>query len=190
MDLPRIEKAVLEILSAIGEDPQRDGLRDTPKRVAKMYQEILNGGGDEEPGAHLKTTFDVDYNEVVILKDIPFYSMCEHHMMPFFGKAHIAYLPKDKIVGLSKLARLLEGFAKRLQVQERLTCQVADTLMSDLRPRGVAVLLEATHTCTTMRGIKKAGSTMVTSALRGHFIKSHAARDEVFAHFYHGHRMQ
>ncbi len=184
MDLKRIESAVKEILAAVGEDPQRDGLKDTPARVARMYQEILGGLNDSDPGRHLSTTFAEKYNEVVILKDIPFNSMCEHHMMPFMGRAHIAYLPKGNIVGLSKLARLVEGFALRLQVQERLTVQIADTIMKKLKPEGVAVLIEATHSCMTMRGIKKPGSVMVTSALRGHFVKDHAARDEVWAHFY------
>jgi len=184
VDKKRIESAVREILIAVGEDPDRDGLKATPARVARMYTEIL-GGHSEDPGAHLKTTFDVEYNEIVVLKDIPFYSMCEHHMMPFQGKAHLAYLPKDRIVGLSKLARLVEGYARRLQVQERLTCQLADAMMKTLKPRGVAVLLEASHSCMTMRGVKKPGSLMVTSALRGHFITDHAARDEVWAHFYH-----
>ena len=183
MDQKRIERAVKEILSAVGEDSERDGLLETPARVARMYAEIL-GGHSDDPGTHLETTFNENYNEIVILKDIPFNSMCEHHMLPFMGKAHIAYLPKGKIVGLSKLARLVEGFALRLQVQERLTCQIADTLMSKLKPRGVAVLIEASHSCMTMRGIKKPGSLMVTSALRGHFVKDHAARDEVWAHFY------
>ena len=188
MDIPRVENAVRELLSAIGEDPKREGLLETPKRIGKLYQEILNGR-NIEPGDHLETTFTVDYNEIVVLKDIPFYSLCEHHLLPFFGKAHIAYLPSGCIVGLSKLARLVEGYAQRLQIQERLTCQVADTLMSKLKPRGVAVLMEATHTCMTMRGVKKPGAIMVTSALRGHFITNHAARDEVWAHFYHGHRI-
>lgn len=187
MDQKRIEKAVKEILLAIGENPERDGLRGTPDRVARMYGEILNI--DEDPGAHLETTFDEAYNEIVVLKEIPFYSMCEHHMMPFHGKAHVAYLPNGRIVGLSKLARLVEGFARRLQVQERLTCQIADTLMAKLNPRGVAVLLEASHSCMTMRGVKKPGSVMVTSALRGHFIDDHAARDEVWAHFYNRHEL-
>ena len=187
MDLKRIENAVKEILSAIGEDPNRDGLKETPARVARMYEEIINC--DEDPGIHLETTFDEPYNEIVVLKSIPFNSMCEHHMMPFAGKAHIAYLPNGRIVGLSKLARLVEGFARRLQVQERLTCQIADTLMAKLNARGVAVLLEASHTCMTMRGVRKPGSVMVTSALRGHFIKDHASRDEVFAHFYNRHEL-
>ena len=183
MDKKRIEIAVRDNLKAIGEDPSRDGLKATPSRVARMYEEIFNGNQDD-PGLHLNTTFDENYNEIVVLKDIPFYSMCEHHMMPFHGKAHLAYLPKGRIVGISKLARLVEGYARRLQVQERLTCQIADTLMKTLKPRGVAVLLEASHSCMTMRGVKKPGSLMVTSALRGHFITDHAARDEVWAHFY------
>ena len=187
MDKKRIEAAVREILSAIGENPGREGLQATPSRVARMYEEIFSGNGDD-PSEHLKTTFDENYNEIVVLKDIPFNSMCEHHMMPFTGKAHLAYLPKGRIVGLSKLARVVEGFARRLQVQERLTCQIAEAMMKTIKPRGVAVLLEASHSCMTMRGIKKPGSVMVTSALRGHFITDHAARDEVWAHFYHSQR--
>ena len=188
MDHDRIAKAVHEILLAIGEDPTRNGLKETPERVARMYEEILSGG-ESDPGVHLETTFEESYNEIVVLKEIPFYSMCEHHMMPFQGKAHIAYLPNGKIVGLSKLARLVEGFARRLQVQERLTCQIADTLVARLNARGVAVLLEASHTCMTMRGVKKPGSVMVTSAIRGHFVTDHAARDEVWAHFYNRHSL-
>jgi GTP cyclohydrolase I len=186
VDVKRIERAVQEILAAIGEEPDREGLRQTPSRVARMYTEILNGASSD-PGGHLKTTFVEKYSEMVILKEIPFFSLCEHHLMPFIGKAHIAYLPNGKIVGLSKLARLVDGFARRLQVQERLTCQIADSIMSGLNPRGVAVLLEASHTCMTMRGVKKPGSIMVTSAIRGHFISDHAARDEAWAHFYHKH---
>jgi len=186
VDKPRIEKAVREILAAMGEDPDRNGLQETPSRVARMYEEVL-AGTNANPGEHLSKTFDEEHNEVVVLKEIPFFSMCEHHLLPFHGKAHIAYLPKGKIVGLSKLARLVEGFARRLQVQERLTCQIADTLMAKIDARGVAVLLEATHTCMTMRGVQKPGSVMVTSAIRGHFVTDHAARDEVWAHFYHGH---
>ncbi len=142
-----------------------------------------------DPSAHLKTTFKETYDEIVVLKEIPFYSICEHHLLPFHGKAHIAYLPNGKIEGLSKLARVVEGFARRLQLQERLTCQIADTLMTRLKPRGVAVLLEASHSCITLRGIKKPGSIMMTSAIRGEFLTDHAARDEVWAHFYHKHEM-
>ena len=188
MDSKRIERAVREILIGIGEDPDRNGLQETPGRVARMYEEILGGAGTD-PGAHLETTFDESYNEIVVLKEIPFNSMCEHHILPFYGKAHVAYLPNGKIVGLSKLARLVDGFAQRLQVQERLTCQIADTLMSTLNPRGVAVLLEASHSCMTMRGVKKPGSIMVTSAIRGLFVTDHAARDEVWAHFYNRHEL-
>jgi len=176
------------LLIAIGEDPNRDGLKETPARVGRMYEEILAGMGSD-PGVHLETLFEEDHNEIVVLKEIPFYSMCEHHLMPFQGKAHVAYLPNGKIVGLSKLARLVEGFARRLQVQERLTCQIADTLMNKVNARGVAVLLEATHTCMTMRGVQKPGSVMVTSAIRGHFVTDHAARDEVWAHFYNRHEL-
>ena len=184
MDQAKIEKAVREILVGTGEDPDRNGLAETPARVARMYKEMLSGR-DQDPGVHLETTFDEAYNEIVVLKEIPFYSMCEHHMLPFFGKAHIAYLPNGKIVGLSKLARLVEGFARRLQVQERLTCQIADTLMEKLNPRGAAVLLEASHTCMTMRGVNKPGAMMMTSAIRGHFVTDHAARDELWAYFFH-----
>lgn len=188
MDQGRIEKAVREILIAIGEDPDRPGLRETPRRTARMYEEVL-AGLNTDPGKHLCKTFKEEHNEIVILKEIPFFSMCEHHLLPFCGKAHIAYLPNGKLVGLSKLARLVEGFARRLQVQERLTCQIADTLMAKIEPRGVAVLLEATHTCMTMRGVQKPGSIMVTSAIRGYFVTDHAARDEVWAHFYHRHKL-
>jgi len=188
VDKARIEKAVKEILEAVGEDPNRDGLKETPSRVARMYEEILTGM-NSDPGEHLSKIFAEDHNEIVVLKSIPFYSLCEHHMMPFQGKAHIAYLPNGKIVGLSKLARLVEGFARRLQVQERLTSQIADTLMQKIDARGVAVLLEATHSCMTMRGVQKPGSVMVTSAIRGHFITDHAARDEVWAHFYNRHEL-
>ncbi len=184
----RIEKAVREILEAIGEDPDRDGLRNTPNRIARMFEEVLCGN-NEDPSKHLDTVFDEDHTELVILKEIPFYSMCEHHMLPFMGKAHVAYLPNGHIVGLSKLARVVESFARRLQVQERLTSQIADLLMKKLDPRGVAVLIEATHTCMTMRGVQKQGAVMVTSAIRGLFMKDHAARDEVWAHFYHRHEL-
>ena len=184
MDHNRIEKAVREILAAVGEDPNREGLHDTPKRIAKMYEEVLCGM-TANPAKHLEVTFDESHTELVVLKDIAFYSMCEHHMLPFMGKAHVAYLPNGRIVGLSKLARVVEGYARRLQVQERLVSQIADLLMEKLDARGVAVLIEATHTCMTMRGVQKPGAVMVTSAIRGIFVTDHAARDEVFAHFYH-----
>ena len=188
MDKPRIEKAVREILAAIGEDAAREGLRDTPARIGRMFEEVL-AGRQKDPAKHLETVFDESHTELVILKEIPFYSLCEHHMLPFMGKAHIAYLPNGHIVGLSKLARVVEDFARRLQVQERLTSQIADLLMEKLQPRGVAVLIEATHTCMTMRGVQKPGAVMVTSAIRGFFVTDHAARDEVWAHFYHRHEL-
>jgi len=188
LDHPRIQHAVREILAAIGEDPDREGLRKTPERIARMYEEVL-GGMNSDAAKHLEVVFDESHTELVILKEIPFYSMCEHHLLPFFGKAHVGYLPNGHIVGLSKLARVVESFAQRLQVQERMTSQIADLLMEKLDARGVAVLIEATHTCMTMRGVRKPGAVMVTSAIRGTFVTEHASRDEVFAHFYHKHQL-
>ena len=178
IDSAKIEKAVSDILVAVGEDTSREGLLGTPKRVAKMYAELL-AGARSDPKEHLKTVFRESYDEVVLLKDIPFYSMCEHHMMPFIGKAHVAYLPDGQILGVSKLARVVDCFARRLQVQERLTVQVADFLMENLKPKGVAVVIEASHSCMTTRGVQKPGSTMVTSALRGIFIRDPKSRSEV-----------
>jgi len=178
IDSAKIEKAVGEILAAVGEDPSREGLANTPRRVAKMYTELL-GGMQSDPKEHLKSVFREDYDEVVLLKDIPFHSMCEHHMMPFIGKAHVAYLPDGQILGVSKLARVVDCFARRLQVQERLTVQVADFLMENLKPQGVAVVIEASHSCMTIRGVRKPGATMVTSALRGIFIRDPKSRSEV-----------
>src|SRR5215203_1424538 len=168
VDLPRIENAVREILLAVGENPEREGLLKTPNRVARAYAELF-AGLRQDPKQHLKTVFRERYDEVVLLRDIEFHSLCEHHLLPFTGKAHVAYLPQGKVVGLSKLARLVEGFARRPQVQERLTNQVADALMEELSPSGAACVIEAVHTCMTIRGAKKAGSVMVTSALRGQF---------------------
>ncbi len=178
MDLERIENAVREILSAVGEQPDREGLRDTPRRVAKMYQELFSGLG-KNPAEHLETAFHEQYDELVVLRDIPFNSMCEHHLMPFEGKAHIAYLPDGQVVGISKLARVVDGFAHRPQVQERLTSQIADLLMEKLQAKGVAVVMSATHTCMTCRGIRKAGSLMVTSAVRGLCKSDARTRSEV-----------
>ncbi len=178
VDLAKIELAAKMILEAVGEDPDREGLRDTPARVARMYAEVFAGLGTDPDGV-LSTVFTEDYDEIVLVKDIPFYSMCEHHLLPFFGKAHVAYLPKNKIVGISKLARAVEHFARRPQVQERLTNQIADLVSGTLQPRGVAVVLEATHTCMTMRGVKKPGSSVVTSAMRGVIRNSVATRTEV-----------
>ena len=178
MDLDRIEKAVREILLAVGEEPQREGLLKTPQRVARMYQELFAGLG-KDPAVHLETAFTEHYDEMVVLRDIPFNSICEHHLMPFEGKAHIAYLPDGQVVGISKLARVVDDFAQRPQVQERLTSQIADLLMEKLRAKGVAVVMNATHSCMTCRGIKKAGSIMVTSAIRGLCKSDARTRNEV-----------
>ena len=179
VDKPRIEAAVREFLAAIGEDPNREGLLGTPDRVARACEEIF-GGMQEDPSAHLLRQFNEPGNEnMVIVKDIPFSSMCEHHLLPFTGRAHICYLPRDgRITGLSKLARCVVGYAHRPQVQERLTQQVADAIVDRLDPLGVLVVLEATHTCMTMRGIKSAGSLTVTSAVRGWFKNDLKAREE------------
>jgi len=180
-DQPKIEKAVQMILEAIGEDPEREGLRETPARVARMYKEIFCGLY-ENPEVHLEKVFSEDHEEMVIVKDIPLYSMCEHHLLPFLGKAHVAYIPREGYVtGLSKLARVVEGFAKRPQLQERLTTQIADTLMRKLNAKGVLVVIEAEHMCMTFRGIRKPGSKTVTSAVRGLFQKSEATRAEAFS---------
>ena len=178
VDLGRIEKAVVEILEAIGEDPKREGLKHTPARVSRMYAELLEGMR-HEPSEHLESIFHEKYDEIVLLRDIPFYSICEHHLMPFIGKAHVAYLPVGRVLGVSKLARVVDSFARRLQVQERLTDQIADFLMQNLEPLGVSVVLEASHSCMTIRGIKKPGAVMVTSALRGTFKKDPRTRAEV-----------
>ena len=180
VDSARIEKAVKEILLAIGEDVDREGLRDTPARVARMYTELL-GGMREDPKVHLKSVFTEEYDEIVLLRDIPFFSMCEHHMLPFIGVAHVAYLPTGKVLGVSKMARIVDCYAKRLQCQERLTGQIADLMMDNLKPQGVAVVVEASHSCMTIRGIKKSGSTMVTSALRGLFKSDPRSRNEILS---------
>lgn len=177
VDQARVERAVAEILDAVGENPGRDGLTGTPGRVARMYAEILSGNL-VDPGRHLLVTFAEDHREMVVVKDIPFESLCEHHLMPFLGKAHVAYVPNGRVVGLSKLARVVEEYARRLQVQERLTSQIADLIMGTLAPQGVGVVLEATHTCMTMRGIRKPGSVMVTSAVRGTFQSNAETRAE------------
>lgn len=178
MDKPRIEKAIREILLALGENPDREGLKDTPKRVAKMYEEVFSGL--ETDPKDLVTIFETEgHEEMVILKDIPFYSMCEHHLLPFYGKAHVAYAPKkDRLVGLSKLARIVETISRRPQLQERITTLVADTIMKSLKPYGALVIVEAEHLCMTMRGVKKPGARMTTSAVRGIFEKSVATRME------------
>jgi GTP cyclohydrolase I len=179
VDQPRIAKAVREILEAIGEDPDRDGLLNTPERVARMYAEICSGL-HESADSHLQVTFDAGHDEMVMVRDIPLYSLCEHHLLPFVGKAHVAYIPGDdgRITGLSKLARLVDAYAKRPQVQEKLTVQIADEIVSTLQPQGVMVVIEAEHMCMTMRGVRKPGSTTVTSAVRGLFRSNVATREE------------
>jgi len=187
IDEARIEKAVREILSAVGEDLNREGLKDTPARVARMYGELLAGMRDD-PNTHISRVFNENYDEIVLLRDIPFYSMCEHHLMPFIGSAHVAYLPSGKILGVSKLARIVDCFARRLQTQERLTSQIADCLMTNLKPQGVAIVLEASHSCMTIRGIRKPGSVMVTSAVRGLFRKDPRSRNEIMSLIHHGNK--
>jgi GTP cyclohydrolase I len=179
VDTARIERAVGEILAAIGEDPDRDGLLKTPHRVAKMYEELFSGFG-EDPSVHLEVTFEAHHDEMVMVRDIPFASLCEHHMIPFIGRAHVAYIPGEdgRITGLSKLARLVDGFAKRLQVQERMTTEIADAIEEVLVPRGVLVVVEAEHLCMSMRGVKKSGTSTVTSAVRGLFRTDQATRSE------------
>lgn len=176
----KIEKAVKSILEAIGEDTNREGIKLTPKRVANMYAELL-AGSSENPADHVKSLFREKCDEIVLLRDIPFYSICEHHLLPFIGTANVAYLPGEYVIGVSKLARIVDCFAKRLQVQERLTAQIADFLNEHLKPQGVAIVLEASHSCMTIRGIKKPGSIMVTSALRGIFKKDPRSRAEVLS---------
>jgi GTP cyclohydrolase I len=180
VDAERMEKAVREILLAVGEDINREGLKRTPERVGRMYAELL-GGMREDPKDHLRSVFTENYDEIVLLRDIPFYSICEHHMMPFIGSADVAYLPSGMVLGVSKLARIVDCFARQLQTQERLTYQIADFIMDSLHPLGVAVVLEASHSCMTIRGIKKPGSTMVTSSLRGIFMKDPRTRSEVLS---------
>ncbi len=181
MDNEKITQAVGMILEAMGEDPKRDGLRDTPERVARMYEEICKGI-HEDPGQYLEVMFTESHDEMVMLKDIPLYSLCEHHLLPFYGRAHVAYIPrKGKITGLSKLARVVDGFARRLQVQERLTSQIADTINERLQPWGVIVVIEAEHMCMTMRGVLKPGTLTITSAVRGIFETNPASRAEALA---------
>ena len=179
INLKKIEKAVKEILEAIGENPSREGLRETPKRVAKMYAEIFSGL-QEDHRTHLEKVFEESHEEIVLVKDIPFYSMCEHHLVPFFGKAHVAYFPKDgKVTGLSKLARTVDTVAKRPQLQERMTAAIADAVEEVLTPYGVMVIVEAEHLCMSMRGVKKQGSKTKTYAVRGNFKNDPVLRQEV-----------
>ena len=173
----KIEKAIASIIEAIGEDPTREGLVGTPKRIAEMYAEVF-GGIYEDPGEELRVGFEEGHQEMVILKDIPFYSMCEHHFLPFHGLAHVGYIPSGRVVGASKIGRVVEILARRPQLQERLTSQIANTIVSVLEPKGVAVVIQAEHLCMTMRGVKKPGSNIVTSAMRGLFHKNPLTRSE------------
>jgi GTP cyclohydrolase IA len=179
VDTQRIERAVFELLDALGEDTSRDGLLKTPHRVAKMYEELFAGFG-KNPADHLEVTFAADHDEMVMVRDIPFASLCEHHLVPFIGKTHVAYIPGDdgRITGLSKLARLVDGYARRLQVQERMTTEIADAIENALAPRGVLVVVEAEHLCMSMRGVKKSGTSTVTSAVRGLFRSDASTRME------------
>ena len=178
VDKAKVEKAIALLLEGIGEDVNREGLLDTPQRVARMYEEIC-GGLCETADEHLSKTFTSTNREMVIEKDITFYSLCEHHLMPFYGKAHIAYIPDGKVVGLSKLARTVEVFARRPQIQEQLTVQIADAIMENLNPKGVMVYLEAEHMCMTMRGIKKPGSKTITTACRGEFLENESLKQQM-----------
>ncbi len=184
VDLDRVQRAMRELIEAVGEDPEREGLLGTPERVARMYTELFEGLRTD-PAKLLSVGFEVGHNEMVILKDIPFYSICEHHFMPFHGVAAVGYIPDGRVVGLSKLARLVDAFAQRPQIQEQMTTQIADMLMESLQPDGVAVVIEAEHLCMTARGVKKPGSRMVTSATRGSFRKNDVTRAE-FLSLVHG----
>lgn len=179
VDKKKVEQAIKLLLEGIGEDTEREGLKDTPERVARMYEEIC-GGLDEQVKEHLARTFTSESTEMVIEKDITFYSLCEHHLMPFYGKAHIAYIPDGKVVGLSKLARTVEVYARRPQIQEKLTGEIADAIMETLKPKGVMVYMEAEHMCMTMRGIKKPGSKTVTQACRGAFAENEDLKQQVY----------
>ena len=183
MDLDRIRRAVREILLAVGEDPDREGLKETPDRVARMYAEVFDGL-HRDPRGHLKTLFTQKYDEILLVKDIRLVSFCEHHLLPVVGKAHIAYIPNGKVIGLSKIPRVLDVLAKRPQMQERLTEEVADLLMKELDARGVAVVIEASHSCMTIRGVSKPDSTFVTSAMRGAFREKPATRSELMSLIY------
>jgi GTP cyclohydrolase I len=183
VDLPRIERAVREILAAVGEDPEREGLLETPARVARMYAELFSGL-HTDPRPHLQKVFTEPYDEVVLVRDISFNSMCEHHLLPFMGHAHIGYMPNGKVTGLSKLARVVEVVSKRPQVQERMTEQIADLLVTELDAKGVAVVVEATHTCMTIRGVRKPGSLCVTSAMKGIFRSHLSSRSEIMQLIY------
>ncbi|HET6824250.1 MAG TPA: GTP cyclohydrolase I FolE [Anaerolineales bacterium] len=178
MDFDAIRKAIYEVLQAVGEDPDREGLRNTPDRVSRMYAELLSGYNADPEKIINGALFNVDYDEMVLVRDIEFYSLCEHHMLPFLGRAHVAYLPKGKVIGLSKIPRIVDMYARRLQVQERMTRQIADVIQNMLEPHGVAVVVEAVHLCSMMRGVKKHGARMTTSAMQGAFRANLATRQE------------
>jgi len=183
VDLPRIERAVKEILAAVGEDPEREGLLETPARVARMYAEMFSGLA-QDPRVHTQKFFTEQYDEVVLVRDITFCSMCEHHLLPFIGMAHVAYIPDGKVIGLSKIARVVEVISRRPQVQERMTEDIANLLVNELGAKGVAVVIEASHSCMTIRGVKKPGSSMVTSAMKGVFRSNLSSRAEVMQLIY------
>ena len=185
VDQPRVERAVLEILLAVGEDPDREGLLETPARVARMYAELFSGLHDD-PRVHMQKAFTEKYDEIVLVRDISFNSICEHHLLPFMGKAHIGYMPEGRVVGLSKLARVVEVVSRRPQVQERMTETIADLIIDELGARGAAVVVEASHTCMTIRGVRKPGSLCVTSAMKGIFRSNLSSRSEVMALIYGG----
>jgi GTP cyclohydrolase I len=178
IDFEAIRKSVLEIIRAVGEDPEREGLINTPDRVSRMYAELLSGYGADPEKIINAALFNVDYDEMVLVRDIEFYSLCEHHMLPFLGRAHVAYLPKGKVIGLSKIPRIVDMYARRLQVQERMTRQIADLIQKTLEPQGVAVVVEAVHMCSMMRGVKKHDARMTTSAMHGAFRANLATRQE------------
>jgi GTP cyclohydrolase I len=180
IDELEVARSIRSLLRALGQDPDREGLRETPSRVARMYSELLAGVA-EDPADHLEKVFEARYDEIVLVRDIDFYSLCEHHLLPFYGKAHVAYLPQDKVVGLSKLARTVDTFARRPQLQEQLTTQIADALMQHLGARGALVIIEAEHLCMKIRGVQKANASMLTSAVRGVFKDNPTTRAEAFA---------
>ena len=182
IDYEAVQKAVLDILRAVGEDPEREGLQNTPERVSRMFAELLSGYSADPEKIINRALFNINYDEMVLVRDIEFYSLCEHHMLPFLGRAHVAYLPKGKVIGLSKIPRIVDMYARRLQVQERMTRQIADLLQQTLEPQGVAVVVEAVHLCSMMRGVKKENSSMTTSAMLGNFREDEKARMEFMAH--------
>lgn len=187
VDMPRLERAIRELLLAVGEDPDREGLRETPGRVARMYAELFSGLHDE-PREHLRKFFTEKYDEVVLVRDISFNSMCEHHLLPFMGKTHIGYIPNGRVIGLSKLARVVESVSRRPQVQERMTEEIANLLVTELDVKGVAVVVEATHSCMTIRGVRKPGSLCVTSSMKGLFRSNMSSRAEIMQLIYGGDR--